>query len=221
MPSPGHCRSCSGSSDCRRPTPAACVPTRRRCSGNCYLHQPDLRQPACRPPRSARQQPAPHLSPHARPAAQPWQLRPTPMGRCHRRRSLPRLSRRSLDRMPAGAPTGGPLGAERQRPHPQRRAPTSHQLARRHSAHARLRLHAPRACPVSWPAPRRQRPLARELRERSAVPQRSLTSDAPSRSDASGAGSPPWSQLGMPTARPPDAPLRHLSYLKLIVSCQA
>ena len=206
MPSPGHCRSCSGSSDCRRPTPAACVPTRRRCSGNYYLHQPDLRQPACRPPRSARQQPAPHLSPHARPAAKPWQLRPTPMGRWHRRRCLPRLPPRSLDRMPACAPTGGLPGAERQRPHPQRWVTARHELACGHPAHARLHLHRPCPCPVPRPAPRRQRSLARELRERPAVPHGSLTADAPRRPDAYGAGNPPRSQVGMPTAQPPGAP---------------
>ena len=51
-----------------------------------HLHQPDLRQPHGRSSRGARRQPAPHLPPRARPAADTRELRGAAMGRWHRRR---------------------------------------------------------------------------------------------------------------------------------------
>ena len=46
-----------------------------------HLHQPDLREPHGRSPRRAGSSPAPHLPPHARPAADTRELRGAAMGR--------------------------------------------------------------------------------------------------------------------------------------------
>ena len=118
----------------------------------CDLHEPDLRQPHGGSSRGARRQPAPHLPPRARPAADARKLRGAAMGR-----GVPRAARGGLDRVPPRVETWGDLRPEHERPHSRRRAAGSHQVACGRAADARLRLHAPRARALSRPAPRRQR----------------------------------------------------------------